>query len=118
MKTQNHHHIEAPLEAPDTSVRHASYEHVVACLTEVVTDERMVSPAWVSDAQGDFAQPEYDAITAAIIAGDAMKVGMLTIAATRGSLRDLAEKEAESRVKALGREDLRDWIEEGKEVTR
>lgn len=75
-------------------------------------ERRMASPAWISDAQGDFENVEYDAITAAIIAGDPMKVGQLTIEATRRAIRRGAMKEAAIDLNKLEREDEADYYAE------
>lgn len=99
---------DAPLP-PDNSAMEAARDAAHEALVEIITDERMQSAAWVSDAQGDFSQVEYDAITAAIIAGDPMQVGALTIAAVRASIKRGAKEEADRRLDALEREDERDF---------
>lgn len=89
----------------------AAEEEALAVIVEHVFEERMQSAAWVSDAQGDFTNAEYDAITAALVAGDAMEVGRLTLEATRASIRRGAEKEAPHRLAKLVREDERDYAD-------
>lgn len=112
MQITNHHNIgDAPLP-PDNSVREAARDKAHAILTELITDERMASAAWVSDAQGDFSQAEYDAITDAVVAGNAMQVGFLTMAAVRASIRSGAVIEANHRLNALEREDASDYTRE------
>lgn len=99
---------DAPLP-PDNSVREASRDAAHKILTDLITDERMQSAAWVSDAQGDFSDAEYSAITEAIVAGDAMQVGTLTMAAVRASIRRGAVIEADIRLDALELEDAADY---------
>lgn len=99
---------DAPLP-PDNSDMDAARDAAHEALVEIITDERMQSAAWVSDAQGDFSQAEYDAVTAAIVAGDAMQVGMLTIGACRRVVAVQAESEAERRVELMEREDEADY---------
>lgn len=109
MKITNWQHVgDAPLP-PDNSDMDAARDAAHEALVEIITDERMQSAAWVSDAQGDFSQAEYDAVTAAIVAGDAMQVGALTLAAVRDSIRRGAKEEADRRLDALEREDEADY---------
>lgn len=110
MQVTNWQHIgDAPLP-PDNSVREASRDEAHAILVEIITDERMVSAAWVSDAQGDFSDAEYRAIDSAIVSGDAMQVGTLTMAAVRASIRRGAVIEADLRLDALECEDASDYM--------
>lgn len=99
---------DAPMP-PDDSVREAARDEAHKILTDLITDERMASAAWVSDSQCDFSDAEHNAITAAIVAGDAMQVGLLTIAAVRDSIRTGSGIEANYRLDALEREDDRDF---------
>lgn len=103
----NYHHITAPIEAPeppDTAAR----EQAVELLTPVVTDEYMQDIVRVDEARGFFLRSEDAAICAAIMAGDAMRVGQMTIAACRRVVEIAAEAEAERRVDAMEREDEAD----------
>ena len=93
----------------DNSVREAARDEArpeaVAVIADFIFDERMALLAWISDAQGDFSQAEYDAITQAILDGDAMEVGRITIEATRRSIRRGAQQEAEILFDRMERED-------------
>jgi hypothetical protein len=100
----NHHHIQAPIEAPEPRDE-AARERAVELLTEIVTDEFMQDLVRVDEARGFFLRSEDAAICAAIIAGDAMRVGQITIEACRRVVEIAAEAEAERRVDAMERED-------------
>jgi len=84
---------DAPLP-PDRSVEEAAQEAAAEQEIEREIELRMHSPAWVSDAQGDFSQLMYDMITEAIMVGDALRVGELTIAATRASIERSVRRHA------------------------
>lgn len=99
---------DAPLP-PDNSAMDAVRDAAHEALVEIITDERMQSAAWVSDAQCDFSDTEYSAITTAVVAGDVMHIGMLTIAAVRDSIKRGAKEEADRRLDALEREDDADY---------
>lgn len=117
MQTQNHNHIAAPVEAPDNSMHEATHDRAVEILAEVVLDELVSNPHRRGEAMLTLEDAEYDAINAAYDYGPQAH-WLATQTALRRALRAEAVAEAERRVKALGREDLRDWIEEGKEVTK
>lgn len=65
---------------------------------EELLQERMCSPAWVSDAQGDMTGEEYDLITAAIIGGDIQKVGELVVESVQRVIRAYAERDIDKRM--------------------
>lgn len=115
MQITNHNHVKGPGDQlpPDDSVREAAIEamrgEALVVITESVFEERMASASWVSDAQGDFSQVEYNEITVALVGGDAMKVGLLTLEATRRSIRRGAEKEASYRLDKIEHEDEADY---------
>lgn len=110
---------------PDDSIREAAREALRPQATRVIADsiyaERIKSAAWVSDAQGDFSQDEYDAITAQLCAGLTsmdlgiatalieMRIGALVLGATHAALRRGAMKEAAARMERLEREDEADY---------
>lgn len=139
----NWHHIpgpgdQSPPEPIDTAAREAARPEALKVIADFVFAERMTSLAWISDAQGDFTQAEYDAQVAAIseaaIKATAIreaeargvfdcwepreldmllrKIGSLFLAATEASIRRGAEKEAAIRLDRLEREDEADYYAE------
>lgn len=107
-------------------------------IADFVFAERMASLAWISDAQGDFSQAEYDAMTSAIHEAGAkqaairenkergivnlweydelamllQKIGGLLLAATEASIRRGADKEAAIRFDRMEREDEAGYLVE------
>ena len=97
---------------PDNSVREMARDRIIEILTRVITDELMQNRVRIAEARGFFTTREHDAIEAAIMAGDAMAVGMLTIAACRRVIAIEAEAQAERRADAMDREDESDYAAE------
>lgn len=112
MRIDNWHHIEAPIEAPDNSVREAARERAVEILTDVVLDEFMQDMLRIGEARGFFTRDEDDAIDAAIRAGNAFKVGMLTLQAVRRVIQTEAAQEASRRVERMTQDDEADYVAE------
>ena len=96
----------------DNSVHEAARDKAIDIMTKEITDELMQSRVRVAEARGFFNTREDDAIEAAIMAGDAMAVGMLTIAACRRVIAIEAEAQAERRADAMDREDEADYAAE------
>jgi hypothetical protein len=65
---------------------------------------RMASPAWVSDAQGDFTQEEYDAITAMVIGRDALALGEKLIESVQRVIRAGCERDSDELLEKMRRE--------------
>lgn len=141
MLIQNHHHVPGPGDCmpPDMSrdeARREARPEAVKVIADFIFAERMTSLAWISDAQGDFLQAEYNAMDATIaeIAAKAatiraneqtgsyqpglllQKLGGLLFSATEASIRRGAEKEAEIRLYRMEREDEAGYLVEQAEI--
>ncbi|WP_407280574.1 hypothetical protein U5817_09840 [Aromatoleum evansii] len=137
MLIQNHRHVPGPGDRmpPDMHREEARREarpEAVKVISDFIFAERMASLAWISDAQGDFLQAEYNAMdatiaeiaakTAAILENGQtgssqlglllQKLGGQLFAATEASIRRGADKEAEIRLDRMEREDEAGYLVE------